>query len=294
MLGVVEQHERSLAEQSRGDCVDELLTRLLAHLQSLRDRCQDQRSVAYRRERHPEHTAGNLLGYPVRHFKSEACLARAAGTGEREQPHLMVQNQRGYRRRLRGASDEPVWRGGQIRPRRVWLRCECEHLLLVEDLLVERLQLVARIDAEVLEQTLSSSLIGAECFRLPAGAVEGQHQLAAQALAMGVFDDQDFEFTDQAGVASESQFGLDPLLDRLQTETFEPYDLGLCERLERELRERRAAPERERLLQHARCSFGMSTCQCGLTVGEQQFESVHVERLSFDLEQIAGGLGDEG
>ncbi len=46
-------------------------------------------------------------------------------------------------------------------------------------------------------------------------------------------------------MAPEREIGLDALLERDQPELLEAGDVGLCERLVREIRERRAAPQAE-------------------------------------------------
>ena len=55
------------------------------------------------------------------------------------------------------------------------------------------------------------------------------------------------ELADELRAAAECKVGLDPLLERGEPELLETPDRGLRERLIRELGERRAAPQRERL-----------------------------------------------
>src|SRR6185437_16779427 len=55
------------------------------------------------------------------------------------------------------------------------------------------------------------------------------------------------EVADELGVPAERELGLRPLLDERQPQLVQPRDLALRERLVRELGERLAAPERERL-----------------------------------------------
>ena len=52
---------------------------------------------------------------------------------------------------------------------------------------------------------------------------------------------------DHGVVPAELDLGLQPILERGQPELVEPGDLVLEERLEREIGERRPAPERERV-----------------------------------------------
>ena len=59
-------------------------------------------------------------------------------------------------------------------------------------------------------------------------------------------------------MASEREIGLDPLLHRRQTQAVEPPDLGLSERLEREVGERWSTPEAERVVQGSRGTCGIA------------------------------------
>ena len=60
--------------------------------------------------------------------------------------------------------------------------------------------------------------------------------------------DERLQLADDIAVAAEIQVSLDPLPVSDQAKFLEPADLGLREIVERELRERRPAPKRERRL----------------------------------------------
>ena len=81
-------------------------------------------------------------------------------------------------------------------------------------------------------------------------AVEGEHQLGAEALPERVLADQQLELGDELGTRAEREIRLDPLLQGLDPELLEPRDLGLRPGLVGELGQRRPSPERERLPQH--------------------------------------------
>jgi hypothetical protein len=55
-------------------------------------------------------------------------------------------------------------------------------------------------------------LVGLERLRLPARAIERQHQLPAQPLAQRLLGDQRLQLADQLAVAAAGQIGLDPVL----------------------------------------------------------------------------------
>jgi hypothetical protein len=62
-----------------------------------------------------------------------------------------------------------------------------------------------------------------------------------------VLRDQALELADELAPVPEGELGIDPLLDRSQTQLLEPRDLALGERLVGEIGERGAAPERQRV-----------------------------------------------
>src|SRR5207247_7853365 len=83
--------------------------------------------------------------------------------------------------------------------------------------------------------------------RLPAAAVEGDHQLAAGPLPQWLFLDERLQLGDEPGLLSELEVGVDPLLQRVEPQLREPPAGRLGERLLAELGQRRPAPELERL-----------------------------------------------
>ena len=59
-----------------------------------------------------------------------------------------------------------------------------------EDRLLESLQGLARLDAELVDERLTRLPIGVERVGLPAGAVEGEHLLGAQTLPERMLADE--------------------------------------------------------------------------------------------------------
>ena len=91
----------------------------------------------------------------------------------------------------------------------------------------------------------------------------------------------------------EREIGLDPLLHRRHTQAFEPSDLGLGERLERELGQRRSTPEAERFVQGSRRTLGIALCERIPPLAEPALEAVQVELGRLDREQVAGRAGQQ-
>ena len=127
---------------------------------------------------------------------------------------------------------------------------ELERRVVAEDRLLELLQRLARVEAELVDERGARVLVGGERVGLAAGAVEREHQQAAQALAQRVLAHERLELGHGLGVAAEREVGLEPLLERDEAQLLEPADLVAGERLVAEVRERRPAPEPERPAQH--------------------------------------------
>src|SRR5918992_6289481 len=85
MLDVVEQDERLLAGEGRGDRVGQPATGLLVALERLCDPRQQERGIAARRQGDPPQAVREALGRLCRGLEGEPRLPGAAGTREREQ-----------------------------------------------------------------------------------------------------------------------------------------------------------------------------------------------------------------
>ena len=115
---------------------------------------------------------------------------------------------------------------------------------------MEVAELLAGLDTELLHQRRPSRLVGLECLGLAPGAVQGEHQLSAQALAERMLLDHPLDLADQLGVAAEGEIGGEAILDRGETQLRQASDVRLGKALEREVVEWGTAPECERLVQH--------------------------------------------
>ena len=122
---------------------------------------------------------------------------------------------------------------------------------MVEDRLLKGPQRGTWLDTPILDQTLAAALIDGERLGLAAAAVQGHHQLPAEAFAVGVSGDQPLQLRDESGVPAQLQIGVDALLERRQPELFEGRDLRLREGLVGEIHQRRSPPQPQRRAQRA-------------------------------------------
>ena len=131
---------------------------------------------------------------------------------------------------------------------------EVERGVVEQDRLLELLQRLARVEAELVDQRRARVLVGGERVGLPARAVQRQDQQLAQALAQRMLAHQRLQLGHDLGVTAERQVGLEPQLERDQPQLLQPRDLVARERLVLEIRQRRPPPERQRLTQRRAAS----------------------------------------
>ena len=112
-------------------------------------------------------------------------------------------------------------RAGLRRRRR---RGGLERGILGQDRPLERLQRRRRLDPEALDQRVPRRAVRLERLGLPAGAVQREHQLAAEALAQRVLGDEGLELGDERRMPAERELRLDPLLERREPQLLEPLD----------------------------------------------------------------------
>jgi hypothetical protein len=168
-------------------------------------------------------------------------------------------------------------------------RGKAERRVLAQDRALQRAQLRARLEPEFLDEQAPSFAVSVERVRLPPGAVQRQHQLGAKTLLQRVFGDESLELADKLGVATKSEIGLDPRLDGNDPQVLETRNLGLSERLEREVGECRSAPEVEAVVEESGCRGGVTDRDRPSALVEQPLEAVRVELVGPKLQHIPRG-----
>ena len=115
-------------------------------------------------------------------------------------------------------------------------------------------------------------------------------ELPAEALAQRMGGDESFEVADEVLLRPGGEREVEPCLERDEAELLEAGDLALRERFVAQVGERRAAPERERLVDKR--SGGRRVADRALVpcTGEQILETVAVEAPGRHVEHVAGRL----
>jgi hypothetical protein len=129
------------------------------------------------------------------------------------------------------------------------LRDDVERGVVSEDVPLEVVEGAAGIDAELVDERSARALIDGEGVRLTTAAIERQHLQRTDALAQRMLLRERREFSDEIRMTSETQVGLDAILERHQAKLLEPRDRSVCERVVGEVGKRGTAPQIKRLAQ---------------------------------------------
>ena len=164
---------------------------------------------------------------------------------------------------------------------------------LHENRTLELLQLDARLEPELLAKERTCVAIDAEAFDLPPGAVERQHELRAEPLAVRMLGAERLELGHELALPPEGELGLDPVLDGCEAKLLEPLDVDARERLELEVGERSPLPERLGSAQLSRREDRVPCCERLTTAREQALELLEVELARLDAQQVARRPGGD-
>lgn len=156
-------------------------------------------------------------------------------------------------------------------------RIQVERTVLTQDRLVQLAELPTWLDAEALDECMPRRLVGLECLCLAFRAVEGEHQLSARPLSQRIVGDECIELADHGGMTARLQIVFDALLEAHEALFLETRDLCLREPLEREIGKRRAAPERQGVVE--------------LPLRHEPLEAVEIELAVRDHQEITGRPG---
>src|SRR5262249_6816117 len=143
-------------------------------------------------------------------------------------------------------AEEGCLRGREMAPRAELGRLDTERRVLAEDRLLQFPELGSGLQAQLIAQCPADPLEGGERVRLPSAPVEREHELPVEALAQRVIGDERLQLRYELEVPCEREIGIDPLLERDQTQLLQPGDIALRERLVGHVRKRCPSPEAER------------------------------------------------
>jgi hypothetical protein len=137
-------------------------------------------------------------------------------------------------------------------------------------------------------------LVEVEGVGLPAVAVHGEHREGPQPLPQRVGGNEGVELAGEAGRAAGPQEGLGAVLRGREPRLLEAADLVLGELVVGHLRQRRSAPQRERLVERRGGPGVVALVEAVAAVRGEAGEAGRVDRVVGGLEDVARGPGDDG
>jgi hypothetical protein len=144
-----------------------------------------------------------------------------------------------------------------------------------------------------LEVRLPRALVDLERVGLPAGAVEGDHQLRNERLPKRVFLDEFPQLPREFLVAAKRESRLGAPLECAEAKLLEALDLGVRRREERRVDERWSAPAPERLVGELSRARGVALLGREVCLGEQRLEAADIEVRVSEVEPVSGAATKE-
>ena len=175
--------------------------------------------------------------------------------------------------------------GRHLRIRRLCARHGVERRVLLQHEPLELLQPRRRVDPELVLQHPPEALERFQRLRMPAAAVESEHQLPSQPFPERMAADERVELGDELRVPAERQLGVDALLQAREVLLDEPRLLQPGERL-RELGERRAAPQRQRTPQRGGGIVRAAVRERVASLRVETLEGTQIERVAVEVEAV--------
>ena len=225
----------------------------------------------------------------TRGLDREPALAHPRRAGERHEAVLV--QKAGDLGELVLAAHERRRRRGQIAAAPADDRSGGDRGVVREDRLLQPPELGPRLEPELVGENAPRLLERLQCIRLPAAAVERQHQLPPQPLPERVVRERRTERRGQLPLLAERETDLELLLERVDAQRLEPPRLGGEPRRRRQALERGPTPEVERRCRRVRGGTDVAVAQRGTRLREQLLERDRVDACV--LQGIPVGEADD-
>jgi hypothetical protein len=166
--------------------------------------------------------------------------------------------------------------------------------LLADDLPREALKLLARPEAEIVVQVAPRLLVDLEGLGVATRAIERDHKLRDEALAVGRLLDQPAQLSHELLMAAKGKIRVDADLERPRAKLAQTLGLRAAVQMQRHAGENRAVPEAECLLRSRR---GTRIVAGGQRLGclvYERLEDLRVENSLTEVDPVAAPASLEG
>ena len=154
-------------------------------------------------------------------------------------------------------------------------------------------QFGAWVDTQLLGDGVPGAPIDLERLGVPSRAVQGSHHQQPQALPQRMVRQQPADLGDGLGVTAAGKLRRDPELGGIEAELGQPFGLRLDQRRRRDVSQRAAVPEHERLGELARRALRVAGRERPPAVADHGLEQLGVGVRRADAELVAGSAGDQ-
>jgi hypothetical protein len=139
----------------------------------------------------------------------------------------------------------------------------------------------------LLHEYLAAASVAGEGIGLAPGAVEREHQLAAQSIPERMCRDQQLELCQHLAVVAELEVRRDALLDALQSQLVQPVCRLACEGLDGQVGERWPSPQGKRPTEQRSRQPRAALGEGAPAVSEQRFEALRIQLALLDAEHVS-------
>gem|GEM_PF-6513319 len=160
-----------------------------------------------------------------------------------------------------------------------------------QHLTFELAQCRTRVEAELVCEQVPCALESTQAVGLSVAPVERDHQLAPEVLAQRMLENEAFELGRDSLVLASGQIGVDAVLGRGQSHLFESGPMWLGELLEREVFQRRAAPQRQGGAERDPGIDVSSGNEMIVALLGEGCETLRIDPLGIDLQDVTAVAG---
>ena len=286
VLDVVQNEQELLWCDRGGERVERRLARIVRDAESAGDRGQDQRVIAQRRELHERDAVCKRAPNSPGGFDRESRLPAAPRAGERDQPGVAPIEERAELVEVTLAAHERCRRHGKVRRRRRGsLRGRGESGVVLEDPSLQLAQARPRFEPDLLAQPSADVRVVLQRLRLPTAAVERDHRLSLQPLAVRVLARNPENLGEHLLMSPEVELRVDPLFHGHKTKLLQPLGLARRDLLVGQVPVRAPAPETEGPVGERGREGGVSGAPSCSALAEKALEACRVELLGCELDR---------
>jgi len=166
--------------------------------------------------------------------------------------------------------------------------------LLADDLPGEALEFLPRPEAEIVFEVAPPPLVDLECLYVATRAIERDHELRDEALAIGRFLDHPAQLAHDLPMAPKGKISVDADLERPRAKLVETLGLRTALQVQGHVRENRAVPEAERLLCDGRGTRIVTAGQRLCSLLHERLEDLRVENGTTEVDPVAAPASLEG